>query len=224
MNGECSKKPVRIIFADDHEVVREGYLRIFGNDPEMEILGVAANGKELIEMVTSMDPDIVFTDINMPVMDGITATQAISQLKPKLPIVAFTVFEDEFRLKKILRAGAMGFLTKSAPREELLQATRAVLEGRSYFCSTMSMTAARSLAKSDIPFRFRNKSEEFKENDLTIMRYICEEKSNKEIATLMNISVRSVETSRAKIMEKIGASNTAGIVMYATHTGIYEKI
>ena len=222
MNGDHSTKPIRIIFADDHEVVREGYLRIFGNEPQMEVLGVATNGKELVEMVAALDPDLVFTDIMMPVMDGIAATQAIRQMKPQLPIIAFTVFEDEFKLKKILKAGAMGYLAKTASREELLQAARVVLEGFSYFCSTMSVMAARSLARTDIPFRFKKGRDELKENDLTIICHMCAERTSKEIANLMNISVRSVETSRAKIMKNIGASTVAGVILYAVYNGIYE--
>ncbi|MBK6828722.1 MAG: response regulator transcription factor [Chitinophagaceae bacterium] len=216
------KKPIRILIADDHDLIREGYSALLGGQPEYHFVGAAKDGKELLEMIPVLRPDIIITDIKMPEMDGIEATKIITQKYPSIPIIAFTVFGEESLVLKMLQAGARGYLLKSTPKEELMEAIQALKAGNLYFSNETTGMLAKLIANSNLIMKDQDSEIDFTPNDKAIIRYICEEMLNKEIAQQLGISLKSVENSRDKICRKIGAKNTAGIVIYAIRNGIYK--
>lgn len=221
--SKTTNRPVRILIADDHDLIREGYATFLGGLEGFHFTGAAKNGKELLEMIPVLQPDIIITDIQMPLMNGIEATEIITRQYPDIPVIALTVFGEEHQVMKMLQAGARGYLQKSSPKEELLDAIQTLKEeGHYYLCKETSMVMIRTIAKSNLNLKLTVSVDEFTPRDIAIIRYICEEKSNKEIAVLLGVDVRSVETSREKIQKKIGVKNTAGTVIYAIRNGIYK--
>lgn len=217
------KKPIRILSADDHDLVREGYANFLSGLEGFHFTGAAKNGKELLEMIPVLQPDIIITDIQMPVMNGIEATEIITRQYPDIPVIALTVFGEEHQVMKMLQAGARGYLQKSSLKEELLDAIDALKEKENYYlCKETSMVMIRTIAKSNLIMKHPVSVDEFTPRDIKIIRYICEEKSNKEMAVELGVDVRSIETSREKIQKKIGVKNTAGTVIYAIRSGIYK--
>lgn len=215
--------PIRLLIADDHDLIREGYTTFLGGLEGFHLAGVAKNGRELIELIPSTQPDFIITDIHMPVMNGIEATEIITRQYPDIPVIALTVFGEEHQVMKMLQAGARGYLQKSSLKEELLDAIEALKEKEGYYlCKETSIVMIRMIAKSNLIMKHPVSVDEFTSRDIAIIRYICEEKSNKEIAVELGVAVRSVETSREKIQKKIGVKNSVGTVIYAIRNGIYK--
>jgi DNA-binding NarL/FixJ family response regulator len=217
-----SRLPIRIVVADDNEIFRDGFRIMLQKQSEIELVAEAENGKELLAIVAETDPDVVITDIKMPVMDGISATVELKQLFPGIGIIAFTMFDEEVQIVDMLEAGARGYLLKSASKREILEAIRNVYEGHLYYCNSTNARLARMIGQSRFnPYR-KAPVIEFSARELEIIRFICQEKSNKDIAEQVFLSVRTIEGYREKIQDKIGARNAAGIVIYAIKNGIYK--
>lgn len=214
--------PIRILLADDHEIFRDGFKVMLRKQTEIQLIGEASNGKELIEVTTEMQPDVVITDIKMPVMDGIEATKNISKAFPEIGIIAFSMFDEESLVVDMLEAGAKGYLLKNAPKEEIIEAIKMVNNHHSYYCSATSAKLAKLIARSSFDPYKKHKPIEFSEKEIVVMCMICEEKTNKEIADKLNLSTRTIEGYRDRIQEKINAKNSAGIVVYAIKHRIYK--
>lgn len=214
------KQPIRIALADDHSIFREGMKVLLEKTNELEITGMAGNGKELLKIIREQKPDVVITDIDMPEMNGIEATREIHKEFPDIPVIALTIFNDEHFIVDMLEAGAKGYITKSTPKEEVLEAAKAVLAGEEYICNAATMRLTRMIANSKMTAR---KSKiEFSEKEIEIIQLICEQFASKEIADKTNLAFRTVEKYRHNIMEKIGARNLAGVVVYAIREGIWK--
>ena len=212
-------QPIRIAIADDYPMFREGMRLMLEKTKELEIIGEACDGKELLELVRKQKPDIVITDIEMPVMNGIEATRELKKEFPDLPIMALTMYGDEHLIVDMLESGASGYLLKSTTKEELIEGVKTVLEGQSYFCNATSLRLTKIIAKSKVlPAK---KKAEFSEKETEIIKLICEQFASKEIADRTSLAFRTVEKYRHNIMEKTGARNLAGIVIYAIREGIY---
>lgn len=214
--------PVRIVLADDHELFRDGFKVMLRKQKEIELIGEASNGEELVQLVEKVQPDIVITDIKMPVMDGIEATRKISKEFPQIGIIAFSMFDEESLVVDMLEAGARGYLIKNAHKHEIIEAINMVNENHTYYCSTTSKKLAKLIATSAFdPYR-KHKPVEFTDREISVISLICEEKTNKEIADKLNLSIRTIEGYRDKIQDKIKAKNAAGIVIYAIKHRIYK--
>lgn len=214
-------KPIRILIADDHEIFRDGFKLMMKKQTEIEIIGEAENGRELLELTAATLPDVVVTDIKMPLMDGIESTKQIKAAHPFIEVVALSMFDEENLVIDMLEAGAKGYLLKNTHKQEVVQAVTAVYKKETYFCKQTSTKLAQMIAKSKFtPFK-PVKKPGFNERELEIIRLICQEFSNKEIAHKLNMSIRTVEGYREKILEKIEAKNVAGLVVYAIRNHIY---
>lgn len=214
--------PIRILLADDHEIFRDGFKVMLRKQTEIELIGEASNGKELVETTERLQPDVVITDIKMPVMDGIEATRIISRSNPEIGIIAFSMFDEESLVVDMLEAGARGYLLKNAHKSEIIEAIKMVNDHHNYYCSTTSSKLAKLIARSSFdPFK-KHKPVEFNEREIAVMCMICEEKTNKEIADKLHLSTRTIEGYRDRIQEKINARNSAGIVVYAIKHRIYK--
>lgn len=210
---------IRVLLADDHPLYLEGLELLLQKIPEFEIAGVAYNGKELCELVRQLKPDVVITDIEMPILNGIEATQIIKKEFPSLPIIGLTMFNDEHLIVDMMEAGANGYILKSTGKEELTHAIHSVLEGYNYLCNDTNLRLSKMLAKSKM-FPCEKKAI-FNEKELEIIRLICEQFVSKEIADKTGLEKRTIDKYREHIMEKTGAKNVVGIVVYAIREGIY---
>ena len=217
-----SYSPIRLVIADDHEIFREGLESLFNKQKEIELAGEAINGKQLLEQAERLLPDVILTDIKMPVIDGIEATKILTEKFPQIGIIALSMFEDENLIVEMLEAGAKGYLMKNAHKYEIIAAINAVYNQESYFCNHTTMKLAKLIGKSRFnPFKEPIKPG-FTEKEREMIKLICQEFSNKEIATTLHQSPRTIEGYREKILEKTKAKNTAGIVIYAIKNGIYK--
>lgn len=217
-----STRITRIVIADDHAIVREGFHTMIERVPKMQIAGEAENGRGLVDMAKELKPDIIITDIKMPVMDGVEATRILTEELPATGVIAFTLFNEEELVGEMLEAGALGYLLKSSSRQEILDAIQAVSEGKTYYCAQTTVQMAKIIARSRPGAKGRFAKPAYTEKEKAIIRLICEELSNKEIAARLGISMRTVEGHRERIQEKMKVRNTAGIVVTAIREGIFK--
>ncbi len=214
--------PIKIVIADDHEIFREGFKLLLKNQPELQLVGEAENGKELLEIAYREQPDVAIIDIKMPVMDGIEACQQIKKKFPDLKVIALSMFNDDNLIIDMLESGAKGYLLKNTNKNELLEATKAVFEGSTYYCSATSAKLTRMIAESKFnPYR-DHPVQKFTARETDIIKLICEQYTNKEIATMLGLSIRTVESHRKNIQEKTAAKNLVGVVVYAIKHKIYQ--
>jgi len=214
--------PIRIAIADDHEIFREGFKLLLKNQQELELVGEAENGKELLEVIARHQPDVVITDIKMPVMDGIEVCKSIKKKFPDMKVIALSMFNDDNLIVDMLEAGARGYLLKNTNKAELLQAVKAVYGGSTYYCMATSGKLAKMIAESKFnPYR-NHPAQKFTNREIEVIKLICEQHTNKEIAKTLNLSIRTVESHREKIQEKADAKNSIGIAIYAIKHNLFE--
>jgi len=215
--------PIRIILADDHEIFRDGFKAMLKKQPSVELIGEAANGEELVELTRRLKPDVVVTDIKMPRMDGLQATKILSKEFPEIGIVALSMIDEETLIVDMMEAGAKGYLLKNAHKTEIIEAIKAVNEGSIYYCDGATAKLIKMIAKSDkIPFIKKVSKPDLSQKEIDVILLICQEKTNKEIADHLNLSIRTIEGYRDRIFEKVGAKNSAGVVVYAIRNKIYS--
>ena len=214
--------PIRVIIADDHAILRDGFETLFKKQKDMELVGEAENGKEVLELAARLKPDVVIMDIKMPVMDGIEATKILTEKYPAIGIIALTMFDEDNLIIDMLEAGAKGYMVKNASKEEIIEAVKAVHKQNMYYCRHTSTRLIQIIAKSKFnPYKKTSKPE-FTAKEIEIIKLICEGFSNKEIASNLHLSIRTIEGHRESVHEKINVKNTAGIVVYAIKNGIYK--
>jgi len=216
--------PIRIILADDHEIFRDGFRAMIRKQPSIQLVGEAGDGEELIRLARETKPDVIVTDIKMPNIDGVAATKFLAKEYPNVGIIALSMFDEENLIVEMLEAGARGYLLKNAHKDEIIEAIRTVHSKHTYYCNDTSARLAQMIARSRFKDEQKVKKQEFTEKELTVIRYICQEMSNKEMANQLNLSIRTVEGYRDRIQEKIGAKNSAGIVVYAIKNDIYKVV
>jgi len=212
---------IRIAIADDHKIVRVGLNGILTMEADLEVTGEAEDGQQLMQLLKEKPVDVILMDIDMGYSNGIDTTEQVKLQYPHIQIIALTVHEEEDLIIKMLEAGANGYLLKSCGKEELVAAIHAVMKGDSYFSHNVSTTLLKALSN------YKNRSYSHHPNDgpLTerekeILKLIAQEFSNPEIAGKLFLSVRTVDTHRRNIMEKLQAKNTAGLVKYALEKGM----
>jgi DNA-binding NarL/FixJ family response regulator len=212
---------IKIIVADDHEIFRDGLRMMLLKQPDIELVAEAEDGKELIEKIKIFLPDVVITDIKMPRMDGIAATRHITEHYPSIGIIALTMFDEDDLIVDMMEAGAKGYLLKNADKNEMVNAIKSVYTQEPYYCKHTSQRLAQMVAKSKFnPYKQSTKPE-FNEREVEIICFICDGLTNKEIASKIFLSVRTVEGLRMKILEKMNVKNTAGIIIYAIKNNLY---
>ena len=214
--------PIRIILADDHEIFRDGFKAMLKKQPSVELIGEASDGEELIKLTRQLRPDVIVTDIKMPKMDGLEATKLLSNEFPNIGVIALSMIDEENLIIDMMEAGAKGYLLKNAHKNEIIEAIKAVHHDHIYYCDGASAKLTRMIAKNDrIPFVRKMPKPEFSQKEIDVIRFICQEMTNKEIADRLNLSIRTIEGYRDRILEKMGARNSAGIVVYAIRNKIY---
>ncbi len=214
---------IRVLVADDHEAYREGLRLLLERTGEVELVGEAADGHGLLEQAKLLDPDVILTDINMPVLDGIAAILQLSHLKIKARIIALSMYENEEKIVEALEAGAFGYIPKNAQKGEIIDAVNTVYLNRPYFSLMTSAQLVKRIAKSKFnPYPAINTGL-FNPREKAIIRLICEDLVSKEIAERLGIGLRSVESIRRTILMKMDVRSSAGIAIYAMKNGLYQK-
>jgi len=209
-------KPVRIVIADDHPILVDGFCFALRKHKEVEVAGTACNGEQLVKLVQQLQPDIAFTDIKMPVMDGITAAKEIRERFPGVKVIAFTGFMDDcFITDMMIEAKASGYLLKEAHKKEILMAIEKVSSGQIY-CSgevlqRLVVLAQRTSTNPVKPFS----KPDFTEREMTIMAENARGLSSKEIAQKQNIKPGAVESAKRRLFEKTNCRNSLELAAYA---------
>lgn len=206
---------IRVVIADDHEIFRDGLALMLSKQKNIQLVGQAENGRQLVDMVLSLLPDIILTDIKMPLMDGVEAARYITQKIPDAKIIALSMFDEENLVVDMLEAGAKGYLLKNADKQEILEALTTVYENNTYYCRLTTARLASMIVKSRFSDSKKMKPVEFNEREKEIIRYICQQDTAQQIADKLFLSKRTVEGYRTRILEKMNVKNTAGVVIYA---------
>jgi two-component system response regulator NreC len=211
---------IRIFITDDHHVLREGIRLLLEKVTDMELVGEAENGGDALAKISQLMPDIVLMDITMPLVNGLEATRQIKQKYPSIKVLILTMHETDQYLSEMLEVGASGYVVKTTTSGELISAIRSVYQGDIYLYPSI----ARMLV-GDYLQRVKSGEEKTSYNGLTlrereILKYIAEDRQNREIGDLLNISVRTVQAHRAHLMEKLGAHDRTELVKYAIRKGM----
>ncbi len=209
--------PLRIFLADDHAVVREGLKALINAQSDMAVVGEAADGLAACEQAPPLRPDVVVMDVSMPKLTGSQATARLRQECPTLRVLALTVHEDKGYIRQLLTAGAAGYVLKRAAPEELIHAIRAVAAGGVYLDPSMAGKVVGGYVRK--PTDLGVTSGELSDRESDVARQTAAGHSNKEIAARLELSVKTVETYRARAMEKLGLSSRADLVRYAVQQG-----
>lgn len=204
-----------IILCHDHAIFREGIRVTLSSAEEVNILGEAENGQECLDLIKEHAPDVVFLDINMPVMDGLECLKHIKKDHPDTKVIALTQYDEKRFVKQMMKFGADGYILKSTSRKEMLTAISRVMSGKTYLAEEAEDHML-GLDKEDEPNKlFPQLSDREKE----IIQLLCHELSTKQIAEKIHLSAHTIESHRANIFKKVGVSNVAGLVRWAVNNG-----
>jgi DNA-binding NarL/FixJ family response regulator len=211
-------KPLRIVLADDHAIVRQGLKLLIDSQPEMTVVGEAADGTGVLEQAQALKPDLVLMDISMPGTNGLTATRTLKQVQPGVAVLVLTRHEEDAHLEELLRAGASGYVLKQSPPPELLRAIRAVAAGGIYLDPAISSRVADGLLGPRADKSHATQAT-ISERESQVLRLVAVGHSNKEIAERLKISVKTVELHKANAMRKLGLAGRVDIIRYAVLQG-----
>lgn len=211
---------MRILLADDHGIVRKGLRFLLERQPDMEVVGEAQDGREAVRLAEELDPTVVIMDIAMPLLNGIEATAQIIKHNPKTGVIMLSMHADETYLVRVLTAGAKGYLLKDVAELDLIRAVQAVGQGKSFFSPQISDTLLEDYMRQLKQRGLQDSYDLLTDREKEILQLLAEGKSNKEVASLLDLSVYTVETHRANLMQRLGLHSTAEIVLYAVRKKI----
>ena len=205
--------PTRIVIVDDHPMVAQGIQSILESYDDVEVIATLGDGQQIIDQVGTLNPDVILLDLNMPGMGGLTATEIILERRPDTRILILSMHDSPEYISSALSHGALGYVLKDVPTDEIKRAIDAVMSGQRYLCTG----AQGSLEPFD-----RGDREQLTNREQTILLQLAQGKSNKQVAMDLDISIRTVETHRKNIKRKLGISSTAGLTRYALEHGVLQ--
>lgn len=208
---------IRVLLVDDHAVVREGLKTLVNLQVGMAVVGEAADGPTAVNLTAELDPDVVVVDVSMPGMNGVQLTTHLRMQRPDRKILVLTVHEDKGYLRLLLETGAAGYVLKRAAADELIQAIRAVAEGRTYLDPSLAGSVVDTFVRPGM--ERENAIAELSEREAEVVRLIALGYSNKEIAAQLKVSVKTIETYKMRSMEKLQIRSRVEIVRYAAKRG-----
>jgi two-component system response regulator NreC len=212
-----SDRAINILLADDHTIVRQGLKLILSAHSDLHVIGEAANGKEAVELAAKLKPDIVLLDVAMPELNGIEATRKMVEANSRLRVLVLSMHKEAVYVREILRAGARGYILKDAIDTELLNAVRSVARGDGYISPAVS-----GALLSDYRKDVTDPVDLLSPREREVLQLIAEGKTNKEVATKLNLSVYTVDSHRGKIMEKLNLHSTGELVRFALKRGLVD--
>lgn len=214
---------LKIGIVDDHEIVRDGIKLLLEDEPGYDVTFEAENGREAVEYCHSYETDLVIMDITMPEMDGIEATKILKEKFPDLKILALTMLSEDQHIRKMIKAGASGYILKSSGKRELLKAINAIMDGQHYFSEEATQSILQELVNPEVNRTNVPEDVHITERELEVLKLIVNEYTNQEIADKLFVSVRTVDAHRRNLLQKTGAKNTAGLVKYALQNNLLEN-
>ncbi|MDE3197145.1 MAG: response regulator transcription factor [Acidobacteriota bacterium] len=208
---------IRILLADDHAVVRQGFKAILGQQADMTIVGEASNGREALAVAQETSPDVIVMDVAMPELNGMEATRRLAAAVPNARILALSMHKDAIYVREMLKAGARGYLLKDSGEHDLLEAVRAVSRGGEYISPALqpALSSVWRVAGATPLDQLTSRERE-------VLQLIAEGKTNKEVAALLNISAFTVDAHRGRIMEKLNVHNVNELVRFAVRNGLVD--
>jgi two-component system response regulator NreC len=209
--------PIRILLADDHGVVRQGFRAILSQQADMVIVGEAGNGREVMTLAEEFAPDVIVMDVAMPELNGIEATRRLGTSVPKTRVLALSMHKDSVYVREMLKAGAKGYLLKDSSEHDLLEAVRAVARGGEYISPLVQ-------AALNTSYKLQGSTplDQLTSREREVLQLIAEGKTNKEVAASLNISVFTVDAHRGRIMEKLNVHNVNELVRFAVRNGLVD--
>lgn len=209
---------LRVFLADDHVVVREGLKALVNAQPDMEVTGEAGDGHAACDQVPQLQPDVVVLDVSMPGMSGAQAAKLLLRDSPQMKVLALTVHEDKGYLRQLLEAGAAGYMLKRAAAEELIRAIRTVAGGGVYLDPALAGKVVGGFVRK-LPGHSAGGNDNLSDREAEVVRLIAAGHSNKEIAGHLDLSIKTVESYKARSLEKLGLHSRADVVRYALQRG-----
>jgi DNA-binding NarL/FixJ family response regulator len=209
---------LRILLADDHTVVRQGLRKVLEERPEWQVVAEAGDGREAVRLAEQLKPDVAVMDVAMPLLNGIEATRQITRRVPETKVLVLSMYSDEAYVIQMLKAGATGYLLKDSAGGDLLEAVQDVSQGKAFFSPAVARLMSDDYARQRGDTAV-DRYESLSEREREIFQLVAEGRTNKEIARLLFISSSTVETHRARIMEKLDLHSAAEIVLYAVRRG-----
>lgn len=211
---------VRILLADDHNVMRNGLRLLLERQPNLAVVGEAADGRETVRLAEALNPDVVVMDIGMPNLNGIEATRQIVGAKPETAIVILSMHSDESYVIRALKAGARAYLLKDSAEGDLIAAIHAISDGKSFFSPAISRILVEDYMRQLEQKNVEDTYELLTAREREILQLLAEGKTNKEAAVMLNLSVYTVETHRTHILQKLNLHNVPELILYAVRKGI----
>jgi DNA-binding NarL/FixJ family response regulator len=223
MKKEYTGNQIKVAIADDHVLFRTGVKTALSMEKDIKMVAEADNGMQLLTLLKHIQPDVILLDIQMPIMDGITTLPEIKKLYPEVKVVMLTMHNDHSMISKLMELGANAYLTKNSDSDVIYEAVKTVHTTEYYFNALTNKALIDGL-------RMKRQAEaglaldtKLTDKEVTILKLMCEEKSTKEIADVVDLSPRTVEAIRDKLKTKTGAKSMAGLVMFAVKSGIIDK-
>ncbi len=210
---------IHILIANDHQIFRQGLRALLEKEPGMKVVGEADDGLKTVALVRNLTPHIVIMDVNLPKLSGIEATRQILTDYPAIRIIAFSMHADRYQILNILKVWACGYLLKDSPFEEPIKAIRLVMNSKTYLSPGVTDVVIKDYVGSALPFDQIGFSQ-LTAREREVLQFVAEGKSTKQIAGLMQVSVKTVETYRQKIMRKLGTHSVADLTKYALREGL----
>ena len=214
--------PIKVAIADDHALFRAGVKTALSSKKDIELIAEADNGMQLLHLLRHIEPDVILLDIQMPIMDGIQTLPEIRKLRPEANVIILSMHNDHSMISKLMEIGANSYLTKNSDSETIYQAIRTCHDQEFYFNELTNKALLTGLRTKRTDGNHHQEAD-LSEKEMRVLKLMCEEKTTKEIADIVEISPRTVEAIRDKLKTKTGAKSMAGLVMYAVKNGIIDQ-
>jgi DNA-binding NarL/FixJ family response regulator len=216
-------KPITVLLAEDHQIVREGFRALLKHEPDIEVVGEAETGRQAVQLTRNLRPDVVVMDIAMPLLNGLEATRQIRKDFPETKVLILSAHSDDAYVEKVILLGAAGFLLKQTSSHILATAIRQVQNGKTFFTPSISMRARKRDHKTlDRNGKFK-KTNSLSSREAEVLQLIAEGKPNKQVAAELGVSFKTVDKHRQHLMSKLDIHDIAGLTRYAIAEGIIES-
>ena len=211
---------IRIILADDHTVMRRGLRLLLEQQTDFQVVGEADDGRQAVELAAALHPDVAVLDIGMPLLNGIEATRQIVTATPDIAVVMLSMHSDETYVLRALKAGAKGYLLKNSAEADLIQAVRAIAEGKSFFSPAIGRMLLEDYMRQVSKREVEDSYDLLTARERQVLQLLAEGRVNKEVATFLDLSLHTVETHRSHIMQKLNLHSGAEMILYAIRKGV----
>ncbi len=216
---------INVIIADDHVLYRAGVITALSSKKDIKIIAEADNGSHLLNLLKGIQPNVILLDIQMPIMDGIATLPEIKKLYPDIKIIMLTMMDDQSMITKLMELGANSYLTKTSDSEIIYEAIKTCHEQEFYFNSLTNKALLNNLRQKTPlnSIKLQQEDATLSEKEIKVLRLMCEEKSTREIAEVVELSPRTIEAIRDKLKTKTGAKSTAGLIMFAVKNKLLDE-